>query len=513
MFPYLSVTLFLPLAAVGLITIIPREDVKTIRRVALFFAIAAFVLSVQIWIGVVSTGPEEMRQSANTTITPWIEAFNVYYRVGVDGLSAPMVALTALTTLLALFYATRTITTRVKEHVILFLALETCLFGVFMSLDLVMFYVFWVAGIVPLHLLISVWGSEGREEAAMTFSLYNLLGSAALLIGILLIYSRPPATFDILAAAESPPFANTNELNIARATFLAFFGAFAIRLPLFPFHSWLSDAQTKAPTAGSVMLAAFLSTGVYGLVRIALPLFPNAFHYFATAFPILPILAVVSIIYGALVALAQWDLKRLIAYASVAQIGLAVLGVCAAAAGYGGLADQPTLDAARSGLTGAAMQAFIHPIVVGGLLLLAGMLYQRAETYDLHAFGGLARQVPQYYGFTLVAGLALLSLPGLIGFWGQLLVFKGTVDSMPTYAIVGALGALFTAGSVLWKIVQHLFLGDLNENRWGKLPDLAGWEKLTLWPLILAMVAFGVYPALLIDPFNAALSTLLQTLP
>ncbi len=502
MFPILSVILFAPLAGALLILVVPKEDVRTIRVVGVFFALVTLALAVVLWVNV-RQGIDEGRPFLSEDYD-WIPSFGIRYTLTADGLSTPFVFLTALLTTLALWYSTRTVHLRVKEYFALFLLLETSAFGVFLAQDLVLFYGFWVLGLSPLLLLIGVWGGEKREPAALKFFLYNLLGSVAMLVAILAVY-RTASTFDMVQAAEARPYADLP--GAARWVFLAVLFACAVRLPLFPFHTWMPDAQAAAPTAGSAALAGlFLSAGGYGLMRIALPLFPAAFEYFV---PLIPILAVISIVYGALVCMAQWNLKRLIAYLSLTQLGFVVLGVCAAAVG-----NTADLDAAASGLNGAAMQLFAHGIIVAALFFLAGILYERTHTHDLKAFGGLAAQIPHYYGLMLAAGFAALGLPGLMGFWGEYLVLRGAVhfSALIVYACVGTLGVLFTAGCILWKVVQHLFLGTLDREKWGVLTDMTGWEKVTLWPLILVMLLVGIYPTPVLDTFNAALMALLSRL-
>jgi NADH-quinone oxidoreductase subunit M len=523
MIPILSVMLFLPLATGLLLLIIPRENVKTVQRVGVIFALAAFALSVVVWVLVAQAngagGPLPVEDYA------WIPAFSVRYHLEADGLGAPLIAMSALVIALALFYSERTVTTRVKEYFFLFLLLETCVFGVFLARDLVLFYIFWVLGLLPMVLLISVWGGRGRERAAVKFFLYNLLASVAMLLVILVVFAQVE-TFDMQEASQRRPYSTDQYFVNACIALGGLFFSFVVRLPSFPFHTWLSDVQGETSTPVSVVMAGvFLSTGGYGLMRVALPLFPDQFYYLTVQLPVFPILAVTSIVYGALVCLAQWDLKRLVSFMSVVQMGFVTLGVCAASVGYAWLngvaalgegQDLPkpeaTLNAAASGLSGAAMQMFAHGAVIAALFFLVGILRRRTRTFDLHAFGGFSKRIPHYYGLTLVAGFAALGLPGLIGFWGEFFVFKSAMGLVPIFAFVGMLGVVFSAGYTLWKIVQHIFLGELDEERWGQLQDMRGWEMLAVWPLVVVIVAFGLYPTPLVDMFNTALTALLQSL-
>ena len=507
-FPILTVTLFAPLVGAILILVIPRQDVKTIRRVGTAFAFLTLVATTIIWVSVAQAGGGDM---VFEETYPWIPSFNIQYHVGADGLSAPLLFLTALLTTLVTFYSSYAIDVRVKEYYFLFLLLEMGMMGVFLSLDLVLFYVFWEIGLVPMFLLIGVWGGKRRLYAAIKFFLYTLVGSVAMLLAIIGVYFQT-GTFDILEAAAAQPFAGN--FTWAAMAFWAFFIAFAIKVPAFPFHTWLPDAHTEAPTSGSVILAGvLLKLGAYGLMRIALPFFPEQFKYFVVNVPIIPVMAVMSIAYGAMVCMAQWDLKRLVAYSSVAHMGYVTLGLCAAAAGFGALGDPRNLSAAASGLSGAAFQMFAHGIITGGMFFLVGMIYDRAHTRDLKVFGGLGKQIPYYYGIVLVTGFASLGLPGLAGFWSEFFVFRGTIRFIPVAAFISVLGVVFTAAYILWKVVQHLFLGELDEEKWGKLTDMTWWEKVTMWPLLIIMVVLGLYPAPLLDSFNAALTAILQALP
>ena len=498
-FPILSVILFVPLVGAILVLITPKEDENSIRGLSTAISLIPLVLSLVVWFGVADMGGGEMRYVEEAK---WIPSFDVWYRIGVDGISAPLIALTAFLTTLCLFYSAFTIKDRVKEYYLLFFLLEMGMFGVFLSLDFILFYVFWEIGLVPMFLLIGVWGGKRRLYAAIKFFLYTLAGSVAMLLAILVVYFNT-GTFNILEAAETISLSPT----LAVAAFWAFFIAFAIKVPSFPFHTWLPDAHTEAPTAGSVILAGvLLKLGAYGLIRIALPLFPEQFERFTYNIPIIPIVAVISMVYGALVCMAQWDLKRLIAYSSVSHMGFVLLGISAAAASLD-MADRAT--SAAIALNGAAMQMFTHGIITGALFFIVGIIYERAHTRDLQAFGGLGSKMPYYYGITLVTAFASLGLPGLAGFWSEFFVFRGTLDIIPLYAIIGALAIVFTAGYILWKIVQYVFLGAFDEAKWGGLTDMEWWEKVTLWPLVAVMVGVGIYPAPVLELFNSATTALL----
>jgi NADH-quinone oxidoreductase subunit M len=300
---------------------------------------------------------------------------------------------------------------------------------------------------------------------------------------------------------------------LAIAAFWAFFFAFAIKVPLFPFHTWLPDAHTAAPTAGSVILAGvLLKLGAYGMLRIALPVFPEQFKFYCTTAPVIPIVALLSIIYGALVCMAQWDLKRLIAYSSVSHMGYVMLGIAAAAAGWGVDAFK---DAAAMAANGAALQMFNHGIITGGLFFLVGVIYERAHTRDLKSFGGLSKATPYYYGIFMVTALASLGLPGLAGFWAEFFVFRGAFEIMPAFAAIGIIGIVVTAAYILWKIVQYVFLGEFSLKKWEevshgtKLTDMLAFEKVTMWPLIIFMIGFGVYPTPIVEFFNSFAQKLL----
>jgi NADH-quinone oxidoreductase subunit M len=509
-FPVLSAITFTPLLISVIVLIIPKSKENLIRWVTTVLSLIPLAISIYIYI-VVQADPGTMQLMEEYS---WIPAIDVYYRMGVDGLSAVMLVLTTLLSTLCYYYSIYVIKDRVKEYYFLFLLLQVGMSGVFVSLDFIFFYVFWEIGLVPMYLLIGVWGGKRRIYASIKFFLYTLAGSMAMLLAIIAVYLET-GTFDILKAAAAQPFAGN--FAMASVAFWAFFIGFAIKVPIFPFHTWLPDAHTEAPTTGSVILAGvLLKLGAYGLIRIVLPMFPGPFGYFSYNVPIVPILAVISIVYGALVCMAQWDLKRLIAYSSVSHMGYVTLGISAAAASLAIGGGEEATTSAIIGLNGAALQLFTHGIITGGLFFLVGMLYDRAHTRQIKDFGGLGSKLPYYYGIMLVTGFASLGLPGLAGFWSEFFVFRGAFAIIPIYAIIGVLGIVFTAAYILWKIVQHIFLGEFDQAKWdeathhAELKDLETFEKVTMWPLVILMVLIGLYPSLIVRLLNAVSTTLLS---
>jgi NADH-quinone oxidoreductase subunit M len=499
----LTLITFIPLIGVLLILLIPSEEERTIKQMAIGLSFIPLILAIYLWFAY-DKGVGGIQFEA---IASWIPAINVNYHVGVDGLSIPMIFLTALLTTLGLIYSSFTINRRVKEFFLLFLLLEMGMLGVFVSLDLVLFYVFWEIGLVPMYLLIGIWGQakDRPQYSAIKFFLYTLAGSVMMLLAILALYFYH-GTFDIIELSQVGYLFNGVSW-IATVAFWAFFIAFAIKVPLFPFHTWLPDAHTAAPTAGSVILAGvLLKLGGYGMMRVALPVFPEQFKFYCWDVPVIPILALLSIIYGALVCMAQWDLKRLIAYSSVSHMGYYMLGMAAAAAGWG---NSGLAEAAAMAANGAALQMFNHGIITGGLFFLVGVIYERSHTRDLKAFGGLGKMTPYYYGIFLVTAFASLGLPGLAGFWAEFFVFRGAFEIMPWFAAIGVIGIVVTAAYILWKIVQYVFLGDFDLAKWkevthgAKLTDLLSFEKVTMWPLVLFMVGFGIYPTPIVNFFNS----------
>ncbi len=503
MVPWLSILVALPILGSVIVLLVPKDLVK---RFAVIWSLIPLVVAGFLWFTQFNPNSAGMQFEE---IYRWIDAINVRYHVGVDGLSMPLIFLTTLLTALGIFYSAYTIEDRVREFFFMFLLLETGMLGVFVSLDFFLFYVFWELGLVPMYFLIAIWGhAEDRPQySAIKFFLYTLAGSVFMLLAIIALYintstATTPGTFDLVELAARRPFAN--DFGFASLAFWAIFLAFAIKVPLFPFHTWLPDAHTAAPTAGSVILAGILlKLGTYGFVRILLPIFPQVFQANAV---LIGVLAGISIVYGALVAMAQTDFKRLIAYSSVNHMGYVILGIAAAAA-----AGTASLTDKSIALNGAILQMWNHGVITGALFLLVGMLYERAHTRDLKQFGGLGAKIPLYGALLLTASFASLGLPGLAGFVSEVLVFRGAFASLTLISSIAVLGIIFTAAMFLWKVIQNVLLGPFNE-KWAGLGDVKAFEVITLVPLVFLMVLIGVYPSVILNTINTVSVAILQAL-
>ncbi len=418
----------------------------------------------------------------------WMPSLGAAYRVGVDGISLPLVLMTVVLFFVSFVFSIK-VTERARSYVALFLLLETASLGVFVALDAILFYVFFEVTLVAMYFIIADWGYEGRQRAALTFFLYTLLGSLPLLLAILGLYlGSDPRTFDMRTFIESPPLAGL----AAMLAFIAMLVTFAVKTPIFPVHTWLPAAHVEAPTAGSVILAGvMLKLGTYGLIRFALQMTPDAFR---TAAPYVAALAVFTALYGAFVALGQTDLKRLIAYTSINHMGYVFLGVAVAAAATDTGVRALALD-------GAVLQMVSHGIVTGALFLLVGMLQDRTHTRDMGELGGLLRVVPGLGWLFILAAFASLGLPGLAHFPAEFQVFLGTLRVYPV-AVIAVLGIVITAGLYL-RAIQLVFLGKPSE-RWLEIPDLGKREVLSIVPLAALVVLIGVAPFLLLDVIHRA---------
>jgi NADH-quinone oxidoreductase subunit M len=506
MVPWLSLLVLLPILGSVLVLLIPKQFV---RQFAVVWSLIPLVVAGYLWFALYNPATAQMQFEE---IYRWIDSLNVRYHVGVDGLSMPLIFLTTLLTAIGVFYSAYTIEDRIREFFFMFLLLETGMLGVFVSLDFFLFYVFWELGLVPMYFLIAIWGhAEDRPQySAIKFFLYTLAGSVFMLLAIIALYintstATTAGTFDLVELMTTRrPFAGPNDYGFASLAFWAIFLAFAIKVPLFPFHTWLPDAHTAAPTAGSVILAGILlKLGTYGFVRILLPVFPQVFQANAV---LIGVLAGISIVYGALVAMAQTDFKRLIAYSSVNHMGYVILAVAAAAA-----AGTATLTDKSIALNGAILQMWNHGVITGALFLLVGMLYERAHTRDLKQFGGLGAKVPIYAALLLTASLASLGLPGLAGFVSEFMVFRGAFASLTVISAIAVLGIIFTAAMFLWKVIQNVLLGPLNE-KWAGLGDMHAFEVIALAPLVFLMVLIGIYPSVILNTINTVSVAILQAL-
>ncbi|MDR7426903.1 MAG: NADH-quinone oxidoreductase subunit M [Armatimonadota bacterium] len=493
----LSLMVFLPLAG-GILLLFFRNP-RAIRGIALGASLLSLYVAIVLLGRFNLRGGMQMVESA-----PWIPSVGISYAVGLDGLSLPLVLLTQVLSAVSIVYSWR-VELRLKEYMFLLLLLQTAMLGVFVALDFFLFYIFWEVTLVPMYFLIGIWGGPRREYAAIKFFLFTLVGSLAMLVGILLLYfNAQPRTFDVLSLIQQQPLAK--DLRLATIAFWGFFLSFAIKVPMWPFHTWLPDAHVEAPTAGSVILAGILlKLGTYGFVRFSLPLFPQVFQQYAY---LIAVLALLGIIYGALVSMAQMDLKKLVAYSSVNHMGYVMLGVAAAAAAYG----QPAkAQPATTALNGAVFEMVAHGVITGSLFMIVGVIYDyRAHTRGVNEFGGLGAILPVYTGITTIAMLASLGLPGLMGFVAEFLIFLGAFGVFPALAATGLVGIIITAAMFLWTI-QRIFLGPPNP-RWKGLLDVDTRELVALVPLVAAMVIFGLYPRPLLEIIDTAMTAVVAAL-
>jgi len=489
----LTIITFTPAVGALLLLFYNREHVRSIRAFALIITILAFVFSLHLIAHFDSSNPDFQFGIK----VPWIPAFGISYSMGIDGISLFLVVLTTLLSPLAVL-ASWPITDRLKEYFIFMLLLETGMIGVFVSLDLFLFYVFWEVMLIPMYFLIGVWGGERRVYAAMKFVLYTMIGSVLMLVAIIALYfmhgdATGTFTFNYLQiqsalASGRMVLAPSVELWL----FLAFFLAFAVKVPLFPFHTWLPDAHVEAPTAGSVLLAGvLLKMGTYGLARFNLPLFPHISHLLA---PLISMLAIVGIIYGALVAMVQPDLKKLVAYSSVSHLGFIVLGI---------------FSFNVQGMEGAIYQMLNHGVSTGALFLLVGVVYDRRHTRLIEEFGGLANRMPVYAAFFLVVTLSSIGLPGLNGFVGEFLILLGTFGVSGMRAAVAALGVILSAVYMLW-MYQRVIWGEIKNERNAVLSDLGRREYAMLIPLLIVIVWMGVYSNYFLRPMDASVAKLVN---
>jgi NADH-quinone oxidoreductase subunit M len=483
----LSVVVFLPVAVAVVLLAMPRASVRFVRWLWIAASAVDLGLVIALWIGYT---PGVFGYEVNLR---WIPSISSGYHIGVDGLSLPLVALTAVLFLACAVYSFRD-TDRLRSYAALFLFLQTVCLGLFVALDLILFFVFFDLSIVGMYFVIAGWGHRNAARAALKFFLYTFLGSLALLLGFIGLYlAAAPHTFDIVELARQAPLAGKG--FAAAAVLVALGVGFAIKTPTVPFHTWLPPAHTEAPAAGSAILAGvLLKMGTYGFVRIMMPVLPDAWRRYAIVFVIV---GVVSVIYGALVALAQRDFKRMIAYTSVNHMGYILLAVGAA-----GIIASSTAQAREIAVTGAVTQMVSHGLITGALFLLSGVLYQRGHTYEMDSYSGLAGSAPRFAGLTALAAFASLGLPGFSGFIAEFQIFTGSLGSAPVSTVLAFLGILVTAGLFL-RAFQKVFLGPYRAPV-GRVGDITVVEGVAIVPLIAAAVIIGIYPRFLLDVIEPA---------
>ena len=489
----LTTTVFLPAVAALAIALLLRHR-DHIRALALLVVLADLVLAIYVMVRYdIAKGGYQL-----VDFIDWIpgDTLNASYHLGVDGLSAPLVLLTALIGLCAILASWR-VEHRMREYFVWLLVLQTAVMGVFTSLDFLLFFLFWEMELLPMYLLISIWGTGRKEYSAMKFLVFTILGSAFMLVSIVAIFVAPGGTFNIAELAE----AGVGHLDLAIPTALAFWFflvAFAIKLPVWPVHTWLPDAHTDAPTAVSMVLAGvLLKMGGYGFIRICVGLFPEQANYYA---PVLVALAVMSVLYGAVVTIRQTDLKRLIAYSSVSHMGLVLLGVASVHV----LSDG---SLSSVGLTGASLQMFTHGTITGLLFLLVGLVYEKTHTRYIPDMGGLAGRMPLLAGAFLLAGLASLGLPGLSGFVSELLVFLGGFKVFAWPTALAVIGILLAAGYILW-MLERVFFGRPKDYL-AEVKDVDWVEAVPIALLVASIVVVGIYPKLLTDVFEAGVQPII----
>jgi NADH-quinone oxidoreductase subunit M len=484
-FPILSLTTFLPLLGAAFILILrgtPEIVARNARWIALWTSLITFALSLFIWAGF----DPSIAEFQFVEHADWLPAFSIAYHMGIDGISLFFVLLSTFLTVLCVAASWESITVRVKEYMVAFLVLETLMVGMFCALDLILFYMFFEGVLIPMFLIIGIWGGPRRVYASFKFFLYTLLGSVLMLLAILAIYFQTGTTDLPTAMAYDFPVA------LQKWMFLAFFASFAVKVPMWPVHTWLPDAHVEAPTAGSVILAGvLLKMGGYGFVRFSLPMFPVATEYFT---PLIFTLSIVAIIYTSLVALAQEDMKKLIAYSSVAHMGIVTLGIFTVTA---------------EGLQGAVLQMLSHGVVSSALFLVVGVVYDRLHTREISRYGGLVENMPKYAFVFMVFMLASVGLPGTSGFVGEFLVLLGSFQISTWAAFLATTGTILSASYMLY-LYRRVVFGKITRDDVRKMLDLSPREIAIFAPLIVIVLWMGVYPTSFLKPMQASVANLIE---
>ncbi|RLL54085.1 NADH-quinone oxidoreductase subunit M [Mariprofundus sp. EBB-1] len=489
-FPILSLSIFLPTLGALIIWLFVRGD-NAVRWASLIVAVATFLVTLPLVLQFDSTTSHMQFEEFHH----WIPAFNVNYQLGVDGISMPFIVLTSLLTVICIISAWSCIQSRVKEYMIAFLVLETTLIGVFSALDAILFYFFWEAMLIPMYLIIGIWGGKNRVYATIKFFLYTLAGSLLMLIAVLAMYFKAGHTFSLLAFMDYP-FDFTWQFWI----WIAFFIAFAVKVPMWPVHTWLPDAHTEAPTAGSVILAGILlKMGAYGFLRFSLPMLPDASQYFV---PLMVGLSLVAIVYISLVAMMQTDMKRLIAYSSIAHMGFVTLG---------------TFMFTQAALEGAVIGMISHGFVAAALFLCVGVMYDRLHTREIGDYGGVVNVMPVFAAVMLFFCMANIALPGASAFVGEIMVLIGTFEAAPAHlgvsamwiAVAAATSVILSACYTLW-MYKRVVMGDLVKDSVKTMKDMSFREFGYFVPLMILTLWIGFYPLPVLDLLHVSVSHLID---
>jgi NADH-quinone oxidoreductase subunit M len=485
----LSVMTFLPIVGVLLLLFIPKGSNGVLRSVTLITTLATFLVTLPILTGFQTNADYQFVENV-----PWIAAgpFAMRYNIGIDGISFWLVVLTNFIMPIAVISTWTAVEDKVKEYMICLLLLQTGMLGAFISLDLFLFYIFWEVMLIPMYFIIGIWGGKNRVYAAVKFFIYTMVGSLLMLVALIYLYF-----LGTKAGITDFGLMHFFNLNIESGTqtwlFLAFALAFAIKVPMFPLHTWLPDAHTEAPTAGSVILAAILlKMGTYGYIRFAMPLFPEATHTFA---PLIATLSVIGIIYAALVAMVQEDVKKLVAYSSVAHLGFVMLGLFA-------LNEQ--------GITGGMLQMLNHGVSTGALFLIVGFIYERRHTRLITDFGGISKQMPIFAVIFMIVTLSSIGLPGTNGFVGEFMILIGSFESsLRWWSIIASSGVIFAAVYMLW-MFQRVMYGELDNPKNQQLEDLNAREIGIMIPLLILIFVMGVYPNPFIEKMTPAIKKVVE---
>jgi NADH-quinone oxidoreductase subunit M len=491
--PLLSIVIWLPVVGALLLLLIGNRDGQRdglVRNVTLVASLATFAATLLLWAGFDSSGSAGEFQFVERL--RWIPAFGIEYYLGIDGISLMLIVLTGFLTPIALLSSWESVHKKVKEFSIFMLLLQAAMLGVFAALDVFLFYVFWDFVLIPMYFLIGVWGYDRRIYAAVKFILYTMAGSVLMLVAIIGL----AAIHQVTTGAYSFDLLKLYQLDLPENTqyffFIAFAVAFLIKVPLFPFHTWLPDAHVEAPTPGSVILAGvMLKMGAYGLIRFAFPLFPEAALYFA---PMLATLSVIAIVYGALVAMVQPDMKKLVAYSSVSHMGFVVLGIAAMN---------------LQGVQGATYQMLAHGVSTGGLFCIVGMLSDRRHTRLISEYGGIKKVVPRLTAASLIITLASIGLPGMNGFIGEFLIMLGGYRWDPRFVVVAGLGVILSAVYMLW-MFQRVYYGEITDDHNRHMPDLSPREWAIVGPLAAMAIYMGVFPNVFLKPMEPAVGRIVQ---